>query len=138
MSLSRRTFTKEFKESAVRRLELRASVARVARACKLNPNVLYRWRRELRKYAATAFPGDGHGRIEQTGLPNWSARSAANPRKTPLAPSAPGQPIRDGKPTFQAQYTRPATDDKKPLVGWGFLARSQRPLPSVNARSLIA
>jgi transposase-like protein len=58
MSLSRRSFTKEFKEGAVRRLELGASVAGVARACEVNPNVLYRWCRELRKYAAKAFPGD--------------------------------------------------------------------------------
>jgi transposase len=65
MSLSRRTFTKEFKEAAVRRLELRASIAEVARACEVNPNVLYRWRRELRKYAAKAFPGEGHKRIEE-------------------------------------------------------------------------
>ena len=40
-----------------------ASVAEVARACEVNPNVLYRWRRELRKYAAKAFPGEGHRRI---------------------------------------------------------------------------
>jgi transposase-like protein len=32
MSLSRRRFTKEFKEAAVRRLELGASVGEVARA----------------------------------------------------------------------------------------------------------
>jgi hypothetical protein len=47
MSLSRRRFTKEFKEAAVRRLELGASVAEVARACEVNPNVLHRGRREL-------------------------------------------------------------------------------------------
>jgi len=66
MSLSRRTFTKELKEGAVRRLELGASVAEVARACEVNPHVLYRWRRELRKYAAKAFPGEGHRRIEES------------------------------------------------------------------------
>jgi transposase len=65
MSLSRRSFSKEFKESTVRRLELGASVAEVARACEVNPNVLYRWRRELREYAAKAFPGEGHRRIEE-------------------------------------------------------------------------
>jgi hypothetical protein len=37
MSLSRRAFAKEFKEGAVRRLELRAPVARVARAYELKP-----------------------------------------------------------------------------------------------------
>lgn len=57
MSLSRRTFTKEFKEGAARRPELGASVAEVARACEVNPNVLHRWRRELREYAAKAFLG---------------------------------------------------------------------------------
>ena len=57
MSLSRRMYTKEFKEGALRRLELGASVAEVARACEVNPNVLHRWRRELREYAAKAFSG---------------------------------------------------------------------------------
>ena len=66
MSLSRRMFTKEFKQGAVRRLELGASVAEVARACEVNPNALYRWPRELRQYAAKAFPGEGHKRIEES------------------------------------------------------------------------
>ena len=66
MSLSRRTFTKEFKQGAVRRLELGASVVEVARACEVNPNVLYRWRRELRKFAAEAFPGEGRRRLEES------------------------------------------------------------------------
>ncbi len=62
MELSRRKFTKEFKEEAVRRLELGASIAEVARACELTPNVLHRWRRDLRDYGAS---------------PNWSAKSGA-------------------------------------------------------------
>jgi transposase-like protein len=65
MSLSRRRFSKEFKEAGVRRLELGASVAEVARACEVNPNVLHRWRRELREYAAKAFPGEGRSRAEE-------------------------------------------------------------------------
>ena len=59
MSLSRRKFTKEFKEAAVRRLELGASIAEVARACEVNPNVLHRWRRELAEHGAKAFSGNG-------------------------------------------------------------------------------
>jgi transposase len=59
MSLSRRKFTKEFKEAAVKRLGLGASLAEVARACEVNPNVLHRWRRELREYGAKAFSGNG-------------------------------------------------------------------------------
>ena len=52
MGLNRRKFTREFKEAAVRRLELGASVAEVSRACEVNPNVLHRWRRELREFGA--------------------------------------------------------------------------------------
>ena len=65
MGLSRRTFTKEFKEAAVRRLELGAGIAEVARACEVNPNVLHRWRRELRDYGAKAFAGNGQPRREE-------------------------------------------------------------------------
>jgi transposase-like protein len=59
--MSRRTFTKEFKEEAVRRLELGASVAEVARACEVNPNVLHRWRREMREYGVRHLPATGSG-----------------------------------------------------------------------------
>jgi transposase len=63
--MSRRKFTKEFREEAVRRLELGASVAEVARACEVNPNVLYRWRRELRDHGTKAFTGNGQRRGEE-------------------------------------------------------------------------
>jgi transposase-like protein len=66
MSLSRRTFTKEFKEDAVRRLELGASIGEVARACEVNPNVLHRWKRELRDYGVRAFAGNGKVRAEES------------------------------------------------------------------------
>jgi transposase-like protein len=65
MRQSRRNFTKEFKEAAIRRLELGASVGEVARACEVNPNVLHRWRRELRKHGAQAFSGNGKSRAEE-------------------------------------------------------------------------
>ena len=68
MSLSRRAFTKEFKEAAMRRLELGASIAEAARACEVNPNVLHRWRRELRDYGAKAFSGNGKNRAEENRL----------------------------------------------------------------------
>src|SRR5215831_8261694 len=62
LNLSRRKFTKEFKQAAVRRLEMGGSVAQVARACEVNPNVLHRWRREFRDGVETAFPGLGRQR----------------------------------------------------------------------------
>jgi transposase len=64
MGFSRRKFTKEFKEEAVRRLDLGASLAEVARACEVNPNVLHRWRRELRDYGIKAFAGNGQRRAD--------------------------------------------------------------------------
>ena len=66
MSLSRRSFTKEFKEAAVRRLELGASIAEVARACEVNPNVLHRWKRELRDHGVKAFAGNGKSRAQES------------------------------------------------------------------------
>jgi transposase-like protein len=66
MSVSRRKFTREFKETAIRRLEqleLGASIAEVARACEVNPNILHRWRgvREL----GARFAGPGRSRYRR-------------------------------------------------------------------------
>ena len=62
MGLSRRKFTREFKLTAVRRLEGGASVAEVARAFEVNPNVVHRWRREFRQGPRNVFPGNGKQR----------------------------------------------------------------------------
>lgn len=65
MSQTRKKFTKEFKEAAVRRLELGATVGEVARASEVNANVLHRWRRELRELGEKAFTGNGRSRAEE-------------------------------------------------------------------------
>jgi transposase len=65
MGLNRRKFTREFKEAAVRRLELGASVAEVSRACEVNSNIFHRWRRELREFGAKAFTGPGRNRADE-------------------------------------------------------------------------
>jgi len=57
MGLSRRRFTRESKLAAVQRLEQGVSIAEVARALEVNPNVLHRWRREFRQGPGNAFPG---------------------------------------------------------------------------------
>src|SRR5215831_11857033 len=62
MGLSRRTFGKEFKLAAVRRLEQGVSIGEVARALEVNPNVLHRWRREFRQGPGNVFPGNGKQR----------------------------------------------------------------------------
>src|SRR6266700_5580172 len=65
MGLSRRQFTEDFKLVAMQRLEMGASVAEVARAFEVNPNVLHRWRRELRQGPGNAFPGLGKRRWDE-------------------------------------------------------------------------
>jgi transposase len=62
MGLSRRMYTKEFKLAAVQRLEQGVSLGEVARALEVNPNVLHRWRREIRQGPGNVFPGKGKQR----------------------------------------------------------------------------
>ena len=66
MGLSRRQFTREFKLAAVRRLEMGASIAEVARAFEVHPTVLQRWRREFRDGPGNVFPGPGKRRWEES------------------------------------------------------------------------
>jgi len=66
MGLLRRTFTRDVKLAAVQRLETGASIAEVARAFEVNPNVLHRWRREFRQGPGNAFPGFGKRRWDDT------------------------------------------------------------------------
>src|SRR5215471_8369339 len=54
---SRRKFTKEFKQTAVRRLQSGQSIDEVARALEVNPSELHRWRRELQEHGERAFSG---------------------------------------------------------------------------------
>jgi transposase-like protein len=80
MGLSRRQFTKEFKLAAVRRLEQGVSIAEVARALEVNPNVLHRWRRGSSDMApATHFPAMASSAGRRGGLRSWSGRSANKP-----------------------------------------------------------
>ncbi len=66
MSLSRRKFTKEVKLAALQRLEAGSSVAEVARAFEISPNLLHRWRKEFRHGPGNAFPGMGKRRWDET------------------------------------------------------------------------
>jgi transposase len=62
MGLSRRRFSREFKLSAVRRVEQGASVASMARALEIKPKLLYRWLQEFHRQPASAFSGPGQRR----------------------------------------------------------------------------
>ena len=46
----------------MQRLERGSSIGEVARALEVNPNVLHRWRRELRQGPGNVFPGNGKQR----------------------------------------------------------------------------
>jgi transposase-like protein len=56
---SRRKFSKEFKETAINRLNSGQTAAEVARALEVHPSDLHRWRRELREHGERAFNGAG-------------------------------------------------------------------------------
>jgi len=82
-------FSKEFKEAAVRRLELGASIAEVPRACEGNPNVLHRWKRELRDYGSKAFAGHGKARAEENHVAELERKGPAHPDGEQAARPAP-------------------------------------------------
>jgi len=66
MGLARRKFTRELKTAAIQQLEAGSSVAEVARAFEINPNLLHRWRQEFRHGPGNAFRGTGKRRWEET------------------------------------------------------------------------
>ena len=61
---SKRKFNREFKLSAVRRMQSGEPVARLARELEVGPGELYRWYHEQEKLGAGAFLGSGHQRSE--------------------------------------------------------------------------
>jgi transposase-like protein len=66
MGLARRKFTRELKMAAIQQLDAGSSVAEVARAFEISPNLLHRWRMEFRHGPGNAFPGTGKRRWEET------------------------------------------------------------------------
>jgi transposase len=56
---SRRIFTREFKVAAVKELESGKPAGYVARRLEIKPNLLHRWRQELKKQPTKAFSGQG-------------------------------------------------------------------------------
>jgi transposase len=63
---SRRKFTKDFKQTALSRLNSGQSVAEVARALEVHPSDLHRWRRELQDHGERACSGAGKKRAEES------------------------------------------------------------------------
>ena len=66
MSTSRRTFTREFKVAAVKRLQTGMPVGRIARELEVNSGQLHSWKRQFEAKPNSAFSGEGRRRAEET------------------------------------------------------------------------
>lgn len=66
MSTSRRTFTREFKLAAVKRLGSGVPVGRVARELEVNSHQLHVWKRQFAERPNSAFSGQGRRRAAET------------------------------------------------------------------------
>jgi len=64
--MARRKFSKEFKATAIRRLQSGQTAAEVARALEVHPSELHRWRHELDEHGERAFQGVGKKRAEES------------------------------------------------------------------------
>jgi transposase len=62
---SKRKFSREFKQTAIRQMAGGKSAAEVARALEVHPSDLYRWRRELSEQGAEAFKGPGRKHADE-------------------------------------------------------------------------
>lgn len=73
MASFRRRFPRAFKLSALNRLGTGDSVEEVARVCKIDANLLRRWRRDYESAPESAFPGPGRP-PRQTGIADLRQR----------------------------------------------------------------
>jgi transposase len=62
---TRRSFTPEYKREAVRLADDLGNASKAARDLGITPNLIHRWRRQLRDDGARAFPGNGSPRDEE-------------------------------------------------------------------------
>ena len=80
MTKVQKTYTREFKEEAVRLVQTSGkSIAQVARELGISDTSLHQWRKELAQHGTGAFPGSGHQtdgarrREASARVANWSA-----------------------------------------------------------------
>lgn len=61
MAKVQKTYTREFKEEAVRLVQTSGKpIAQVARELGISDTSIHQWRRELAEHGKEAFPGSGH------------------------------------------------------------------------------
>ena len=65
MPTSRRSFDKEFKLQVLRELDAGSSIAQAAREHGVHPELIYRWKRQARKYGERSFSGRGNAYTDE-------------------------------------------------------------------------
>jgi len=65
MPTSRRSSDKEFKLRVLREIDAGSSVAQAAREHGVHPELIYRWKQQLRKYGDHSFGGRGHNYTDE-------------------------------------------------------------------------
>jgi len=72
MNQNRKKYDKEFKQKAVELSYARGNAKEIADELGIDKGLLYRWRKELKKYEVNSFPG--HGTPKMTDLEREVAR----------------------------------------------------------------
>jgi transposase len=65
MMASRKEYTKEFKQEAVRLAQESGNKSQVVRELGIHSSMLRRWEKQLAEYGEKAFPGKGHVQNEE-------------------------------------------------------------------------
>ena len=65
MTIKKKTYTREFKEEAVRLAQQNGNQSQTARDLGLQLSVLRRWKKKLEEKGEKAFPGKGHTQDEE-------------------------------------------------------------------------
>jgi transposase len=65
MPTPRRSFDKEFKLQVLREIEAGSSVAQAARVHGVHPELIYRWKQQLRKYGERSLAGLGNAYTDE-------------------------------------------------------------------------
>ena len=60
MARERRTFSKDFKMNVINQYDMGKSVAQIAKEYDIHPNLVIKWREQLKKYGDKAFKGNGN------------------------------------------------------------------------------
>ncbi len=94
---TRRKFSQELKETAIRQMAPGTSAAEVARSLDFDTSDLYPWHRELEEHGASAFTGGGRKRSNRPQGPPHSKPCADELRLAVLGDFLPEEEFPDGE-----------------------------------------